>query len=133
MAATATRDMTLAEVAFRNLVAEYEDPQHPRIATLKATKKAAEAITTVACLAICADKGAGVDGGWPTQAQYADWWNITERQAQREWELFKRAFPGEESPDRMAQVLLARHRRLLEGARGKPGVAFSVPFRAVQA
>jgi hypothetical protein len=44
---------------------------------------------------------------YPTQAEYAEYWKITDRTAQREWALFRRAFPEEESPERLAQWLRA--------------------------
>ncbi len=91
-------------------------------------------MTTVVSLAICAQMRDEGDG-WPTQAEYAAWWKISERQAQREWELFKRAFPGEESPDRIAQLMVANYgRRLAEGGkRGNPGLAWSLPAKGLVA
>jgi hypothetical protein len=42
---------------------------------------------------------------WPNQAEYASFWEISERQAQREWARFREAFPTEESPERLARWL----------------------------
>ena len=125
------RSPSLAEVAYRHLRTEYGDGL---AGTLKATKKASEAVTTAACLAIAASKGAGRDG-WPTQAEYASWWRISERQAQREWQLFKLAFPTEhDGPDRIARWLLAEYAsRLAKGERGDPSVALSAPSTALLA
>ncbi|MEJ7788049.1 MAG: hypothetical protein WKF96_24885 [Solirubrobacteraceae bacterium] len=44
-------------------------------------------------------------GHWPTQAEYAAHWKITDRTAQRQWARFRLAFPGEESPDRVARLV----------------------------
>ena len=123
--AMAARQATLADVAIANLRPQYGTG---RLATLKAMKKAADAIAVAACLAIAAEKGAGRDGDWPTQAEYAAWWKMTDRHAQREWQLFRRAFPGEEGPERLAKWLLTEYgRRLAEGDQGNPSVALTAP------
>jgi hypothetical protein len=119
------RPLTLAEVAVVNLRGEYGSGLG---GTLKATKKGAEAVTTAACLAIAAHHGAAEDGGWPTQAEYARYWKISERQAQREWALFKAAFPNEESPDRIARFLSNEYRSRL--ADRDASFVFSVPAAA---
>lgn len=82
----------LALVALENLI-EGGDNQ------LKAMKNAGAACATVCSLAIIARK---LDH-WPTQVEYAAYFNISERKAQQEWALFRRAFPGEDSPDRIAR------------------------------
>lgn len=111
-------ELTVGEVAFLNLRPRYGDGM---LGTLKATKKAAEAVAVPACLAIASLKGAAADGTWPTQAEYAAWWKQSERQAQREWALFKEAFPGQESPDAMAKVMAAEiGGRLAASAHGNP-------------
>ncbi len=46
-------------------------------------------------------------GHYPTQLEYANYWDITDRTAQREWALFRRAFPQEESPERLARWVLS--------------------------
>ena len=95
---------------------------------LKATKKAAEAVATLACLAIAAEKGGAADGGWPTQAEYAAYWKLSERQAQREWQLVKRAFPGEDGPDRLAKALWVEYRtRLIERSGPNVQLRLSIP------
>ncbi len=68
---------------------------------VKAIHNAARVGTTVCQLAMTARK---LDH-WPTQAEYAADWKISDRKAQLEWALFRRAFPGEESPDRVAEWL----------------------------
>lgn len=121
----AKREQTLAEVAFLNLRSGYGNGLG---GTLKASKKASEALTTAACLAIAAHRGAAADGGWPSQAEYAIYWKISERQAQREWAVFKQAFPGEESPDRLAKLLVNEYRARVASA--DPSFVFSVPAAA---
>jgi hypothetical protein len=118
------KQQTLAEVAYINLRGEYGGGLG---GTIKASKKASEALTTAACLAIAAHRGAAEDGGWPTQAEYARYWKISERQAQREWAVFKQAFPGE-TPDRLAKFLTTEYRARV--ASEDPSFIFSVPAAA---
>jgi hypothetical protein len=51
---------------------------------------------------------------WPTQAEYAAYWKISDRKAQQEWALFRRAFPGEDSPDRIARWVYTEVGRRVE-------------------
>jgi hypothetical protein len=84
---------------------------------------AADALATAGALAIAAARSAN---GFPTQAEYAAYWKQSERSAQREWERFRKAFPSEEGPERLARLLVAEYsRRLAE--REDPSVAFSLP------
>jgi hypothetical protein len=46
-------------------------------------------------------------GHYPTQLEYSEYWGITDRTAQREWALFRRAFPEERSPERLARWVLS--------------------------
>lgn len=62
-------------------------------------------------------------GHWPTQREYADYWNESRSSAQREWALFKRAFPEEESPDRIAKEVLAQ----MGGRLDDPRTPFTLP------
>ena len=79
---------TLGEVALRNL----EAAGYGRI---RAMKKASEALTTVAALAIAAARS---ENGFPTQAQYAAYWRQPIRSAQRDWQRFREAFPDRGQP-----------------------------------
>jgi hypothetical protein len=88
------KELPLVAVAMVNLI-ESGDSR------IKALKNAGAVGTTVCSLAIAARK---LDH-WPTQTEYAAYWKISERKAQQEWALFRRAFPGEESPDRIARWL----------------------------
>jgi hypothetical protein len=114
---------TLGEVASMNLLAE--SGGNGIGAQLKAVKKGAEAATVLACLAIAHLEGAGADG-WPAQYEYAAYWKITERQASREWDLIRRAFPGEAGPDRLAKILALDYGPRLQ--RSGAGAALSVPY-----
>jgi hypothetical protein len=48
-------------------------------------------------------------GHWPSQAEYARYWNLKERTAQRHWAQFRDAFPGEETPERLAKLIFAEY------------------------
>lgn len=109
------RNPTLGEIAFLNL------RNHEGYGTVQAMKKAAEACTTIACLAIAAINS---DEGFPSQLDYAAYWKLSERTAQREWALFKKAFPGEESPERLARWLMSEYASRLS-KRQDASVAFS--------
>jgi hypothetical protein len=87
---------SLAALAFLNLV----DAGHPKSrALLEATKVSA----TVVGIALTWRK---LDRR-PTQLEFADAWGMSERKAQKEWALFKEAFPAEASPYRAAEWLHA--------------------------
>lgn len=117
------KQQTLVEVAFVNLRGEFGGGIG---GTLKASEKASEILTTAACLAIATHRGAADDGGWPTQAEYARYWKISERQAQREWAVFKQAFG--ETPDRLARFLVTEYCGRV--ATEDPTFVFSVPAPA---
>jgi hypothetical protein len=113
---TTTRTPTLGEVAFLNLRAQ-------GYSTIRAMKAAADALTTAGALAIAASRS---ENGFPTQAEYAAYWKQSERSAQREWERFRKAFPDEDGPERLARALVADYsRRLAE--REDPSIAFALP------
>lgn len=88
------RQLPLTAIAFLNLQAAGEGK-------LRSYKHAAEACEPIWLLAYARHK---LDH-WPTQAEYAAFWKISERSAQREWALFRRGFPTEESPERLARWL----------------------------
>jgi len=87
---------SIIELAIRNLVAGGMSPT-------KASLKGAQAAVLVWALGHAAHEL----GRWPTQAEYAAFWGISERTAQREWVLFGQAFPGEQSPERLARHIVA--------------------------
>jgi hypothetical protein len=66
-----------------------------------AASKSAQACSTAWALAHAAHKL----GRWPSQQEYAEYWKITDRTAQREWARFREVFPGAESPDDLARYL----------------------------
>lgn len=115
---------TIGEVGAVNLLAASGDPGMR--SQLAAVKHGAEAATTIACLAIAAANGAGTDDGWPTQAEYAAYWKLNQRRAEREWALVRRAFPGEAGPDRLAKLLVADFSARLRSE--GPSAALSLPF-----
>jgi hypothetical protein len=44
-------------------------------------------------------------GRRPMVSEYCEWWGISEATAYRELAEFRKAFPGEDGPDRIAAVL----------------------------
>jgi hypothetical protein len=112
------RSPALAEIAYLQL----REAGYGRV---EATKRAADVLTTAACLAIAFESGAGVDGAWPTQREYAAYWKRTDRSAQREWAEFRKAFPGSDGPDALAKELHALYRHQLRDV--GPGVVLSAP------
>lgn len=91
---------SLAALAFLKLTARKDR------SSARAVLDAAKVSSTVVCLALTAQK---LDH-WPTQREYAADWEISERKAQLEWELFREAFPGQESPDQAAQWIVLHAR-----------------------
>jgi len=85
---------TISATATRNLLATDRKPH-------RAVLDAAKAASTVVLLALLAQQ---LDH-WPSQKEYAQAYEMSERKAQMQWELFREAFPGEESPVRMAEWL----------------------------
>lgn len=88
---------------------------------MKATVHAAQACGTIWALAF-AHHRLNL-GRFPTQAEYADYWDMSERKAQREWATFRRAFPTEDSPERLARWLLSEISTRIEA---KQAEAFTV-------
>lgn len=99
------RKLPLTTVAFLNLNAD-------GVGKLAAMKQAADACATIWAVANAAEKL----GHYPSQAEYAETWDVSERTAQREWALFRRAFPTEETPERLARLLMSEPDRRLDDA-----------------
>lgn len=97
------KPLPLAAVAVINLRASGEG----KIASIH---KAAAVVTTLWQIAYAAYKLEH----YPTQAEYAEYCKISERSAQREWALFKQAFPNEESPERLSRWMLSEINRRIE-------------------
>jgi hypothetical protein len=78
-----------------------------RTGSLRATMKVGMTIT---CWAIVRQDL----GRAPFVHEYADWWKVSERTAWREMAGFAKAFPDEENPDRLAQLVIeaVEYRRL---------------------
>lgn len=87
---------TLTEVAYLNL-------RNQGIGPLAAINRAADAIATIGALALARRDF----DHWPTQVEYATFWKVSERTAQREWARVKEAFPGEDGPERLARHVYA--------------------------
>lgn len=88
------KDLSLTAVAYLRLKAQGDSP-------LRAMKHAANAIEPICKLAIARHEL----GRWPSQVEYAEHWKISERRAQRDWADFRRAFPDEQNPERVARWL----------------------------
>jgi len=95
---------------------------------VRSIKMAADVMATVGCLAIA---GYRSENGWPTQAQYAAYWKMDERTAQREWSRFREAFPEEGTPDRLAQAMVLDFGARM--AQAKPAAGLSLPADLVTA
>jgi hypothetical protein len=113
---------TLAELAFVNLRAA-------GYGWRESFSRATDALDTASSLAIAYLKGAGTDGAWPTQAEYAEHYGITTRTAQRQWHVFREAFPDEASPERIAEIFAREYGRRLEDR----GAMLSAPASLVAA
>jgi hypothetical protein len=110
----ARRQPVLADQAVHNLV-------QGGMGKVRANVVAAQALTHVWQLAYAAHK---LDH-WPTQAEYAAYWEVNERTAQRHWETFRRAFPGQDSPDELAQWVLAQASSRIDD----PACAMTAPLK----
>lgn len=74
---------------------------------LAGVRKGAAAVSCLVAWAI-AEESVGLPLGDDLTSQvrnYAKWWRITERTAWRDLAAFKQAFPGEDSPARLAAEL----------------------------
>jgi|SRR5579884_3010398 len=121
MARRKSSELTLVQVA-------YARARQSGAGTLKAYKLASDAVQLPVCLAIAQVKGAAADGGWPTQAEYARFWGLTDRTAQREWARYREVFGPDARPEELARQLVAEYgRRLAEGERGNPALVMSAP------
>lgn len=57
-------------------------------------------------------------GRRPEVAEYASWWHLSERAAYYSLSDFRKAFPDEDGPDRIALSLLDRADELVENVAG---------------
>lgn len=113
------RTLTLQEIAYRNL-------QAAGYGRMRAMKKAADACVTIGCLAIAAARS---EDGFPTQEDYAAYWNQSSRSTQRDWQRFREAFPTETGPERLARYVVSEFAaRLTE--REDAAVAATLPADA---
>lgn len=95
--------LNLQTIAFLNIeaAAGREKTSIRSLKSFRSMKAAADAVEPIWGLAMARSKL----GTWPNQAEYAEFWEISERSAQREWAAFRRGFPNEESPERLARWL----------------------------
>ncbi len=106
--------LPLASIAYLRLVEQ-------GASRVGALKKAVDAVEPVVMLALARH----MLGKWPTQAEYAEAAEISERTAQRQWAAFKNAFPDEKSPEHFAKLLYAELGPRLDKI--GPGAILSVP------
>lgn len=106
---------TLVEVAVRNLV-------EGGMSTMKATVAASRAVAVGWQLAYAAHER----GSWPTQAEYAEFWKVDVRTAERDWARVKLAF-GEDSPEPIARHLYVELGKRLDKRDASAAAALSVP------
>jgi hypothetical protein len=64
---------------------------------------------------------------WPTQHEYADYWNETRRTAERDWERFRRAFPTQQSPRKLAELVRAQRPAQIPDDDVTPVAGFPAP------
>lgn len=114
----------LAEVAAQNLRVNHG------YGTLKAMKASADACATVACLAIAGHKALSEGRDWPTQREYAEYWKIPERTAQKQWADWRKAFSflDEQTPDRMARAVTNEYQGQLAKAEPTFGLSLGPEF-----
>jgi hypothetical protein len=125
-----TRDSLIGVATLRAITPAAEGGRKPGVRDwMRASKLAAQAVTLPVMLAIAHEQGAGTDGGWPTQLEYAEWFRMSERSAQREWATFRRVFGPEVDVYDVAQRIYANYRvRLREQ---DASVAYDVPAALV--
>lgn len=104
---------TLTEHAYLNL-------RNAGVSPLRAVSQAADACVTIGALALARRD---LDH-WPTQVEYAERWNMSERSAQREWARFKEAFPNEDGPERLARHVYAEISERLDNLAAAQSVTY---------
>jgi len=115
------RQKTVAEIAVGNILASRGIAEPGLIEQARAAKRAADAVSAALALAISAYRN---DGDY-SQGTYASYWKVTRRVAQRDWEAFREAFPGLDSPEPLARAIVAEYGRRLEKL--NPSAGLSVP------
>jgi hypothetical protein len=115
-----TAEQTLVELAYVKAL----DAGYGRV---KAYKVAADVLRLPVGLAIAYRRGAGEDGRWPTQGQYASYWAITDRTAQREWERYREIFGEDADPQYLARQLDDAYGLRLEQSRAAESMALVAP------
>jgi hypothetical protein len=78
-------------------------------AKLRAANEASLVVLLPVQLAMAHAGDAGTDGAWPTQQEYAVWWKVTERTAQREWARYRQLLGAEADPYALAKAIYAEY------------------------
>jgi hypothetical protein len=119
------RDSLIASATQRAIEAQIEAGRKPGVRDwARASKAAADAVALPVAIAIAYEAGAGADG-WPSQLEYAAWWKVSERSAQREWATFRRVFGESVDPYELAQAIYANYRSRLR--QQDVSVAYDLP------
>jgi hypothetical protein len=113
------KNLPLTGVAYLNLKAR-------GAGTTKAILDAAKACETICAWAI-AHQQLALGEDWPTQVQYADFWKINERTVRRELDRFCKAFPDEDSPERLARWLQSVYASRLKRDDFSPALSTRAP------
>jgi hypothetical protein len=119
----------LAEVAAQNLRVTHG------YRTLPAMKAAADACATVACLAIAGHVALSEGREWPTQREYAKYWKLPQRTAEKQWADWRKAFSflNEQTPDRMARAVANEYQGQLRKRDATMGLSLGAEFAEVGA
>ena len=122
--ARSVKDLPLTGIAYLNLKAQ-------GMGTTKAMLGAARACETICGWAMAYQLGEFES--WPTQVQYAEYWKVNERTVRRELDRFHAAFPGEESPERLARWLISEVKGRLDRDDFSPALSVRAPEWALPA
>jgi hypothetical protein len=125
------RDRPIATAVLAIVVAQETERAGGRLSVaekFRAAKTASDVFGVPVELAIAHANGAGSDGEWPTQQEYAAYWKVTERTAQRRWKLYREVMRDaglDPSPYVLAKALFAEYSSRL--ADGDGSVAWEAP------
>ena len=123
-----TKEPTLlADIMARLIVQDAEargvEPRARLTAQLRLSRRAIEVAQIPIQLAIAHADGAGTGNAWPTQVEYATYWSVTERTAQRQWALFRSVFGGDPYP--LAEHIYTRYSASVRNR--ELSIAFDMP------
>ena len=118
------REETLIEVAAR--VARGKTGSR-----VKGMKLAADALVLPVMLAEAKQKGAAGGDGWPTQGEFAEYWQMNRRTAERYWARYRELFGEAADPKDLAAAILVDYADRV--ARGEQAFVYSAPGRLLVA